>query len=89
MTVRVPRYTAEEAARRGDEIYNRSVKASVEPDHAGEYVAIDIETGAWEMDTDQMTAGDKMFARNPDAQIWMMRVGSPYLHRIGGGRRIR
>lgn len=85
MTAHIPRYTKEEAARLGDEIYNRDIRAQVEPDHRGKYIAIDIETGTWEMDADEIVAGDRLRARIPDAQTWMTRVGYGYIRRFGAG----
>jgi hypothetical protein len=86
MTVRQPRYPLEEFARRGDEIYERDIRADVEPQHNGEIVAIDIDTGAWELDADEDAAADRLEARLPDAQIWVLRVGSRYVRRFGAGR---
>ena len=84
MTVRQRRYPKEEFARRGDEIYERDVRPQVEADNTGKYVAIDIETGAWEMDASELAAGDRL--RLPDAQTWMTRVGYGYIRRFGAGR---
>ena len=86
MTLRQPRYSKEEAARRGDEIYERDIRSQVEPDHNGKIVAIDIETGDWEIDADEVAASKRLEARNPDAQIWVVRVGSRYVRRFGAGR---
>ncbi len=87
MVVRQPRYTKEDFARRGDEIYNRDIRPLVETkENKGRFVAIDIETGQWEMDVDEIIAGDRLFARIPDAQTWMVRVGYDYLRRFGAGR---
>ena len=86
MIVRQPRYTKEEAGRRGDDLYDRVVRSHVEPGHLGEVVAIDLDTGAWEVDPDEMTAAHRLETRLPDAQIWVVRAGSRYLTRIGGGR---
>ncbi len=47
------------------------------------FVAVDIETGAYEIDEDEFTAGEKLRGRVPDAQIWMVRVGSRTVHRLG------
>jgi sensor domain CHASE-containing protein len=85
MPIRQPRYSKEEAARRGDEIYDRNVRAQVEPQLNGEIVAIDLDTGAWEVDPDQDAAADRLEARLPDAQIWVVRVGSRYITRFGAG----
>lgn len=45
MTVKQPRYSKEEFARRGDEIYESVVRPQVEAGNRGKIVAIDIETG--------------------------------------------
>lgn len=47
--VRQPRYSKQEFARLGDEISERDIRPVVERDHQGKIVAIDIETGEWEM----------------------------------------
>ena len=86
MSIRQPRYTPEEASHRGDAIYDRDLRARLEPHHNGEIVAIDLDTGAWEVDTDQQTAAERLEARYPDAQIWVVRVGSRYLTRFAGGQ---
>jgi hypothetical protein len=86
MTARQPRYSKEEAARLGDEIYDRDVRAQVEPQHNGKIVALDLDTGAWEMDADEAVAAKRLEARHPDAQIWVVRVGSRYVRRFGAGR---
>ena len=81
-----PHYPLEEFARRGDEIYDRDISAQVEPAHNEEIVAIDLDTGAWEIDADEDAAADRLEARLPDAQIWVVRVGSHYVRRFGAGR---
>lgn len=90
MTVRQPRYPKEEFARRGDEIYNRDIRPQVETEqNKGKFVLIDIETGAWEMDADEMTASRRLDARISEPQVWMVRVGYPYVRRFGAGRNRR
>ena len=77
------RYPKEEFARRGDEIYER-IRRQVEPKNKGKFCAVDIETGEYEIAEDELEAGDKLQARIPQAQIWMVRIGSRYVHRLGG-----
>jgi len=48
MTIPQPRYSKEEFARRGNEIYESHVRTQVEEGNYGRIVAIDIETGAFE-----------------------------------------
>jgi hypothetical protein len=88
MLVRQPRYSKEEFARRGNEIYERDIRPVVESDNRGKYVALDIETGAWELDADALTACDRLIVRLPDCQTWLVRVGHAYIHRMGGPRRV-
>jgi len=85
MPIRQRRYSKEEFARRGTEIYERTIRPQVEAGNAGKIVAIDIESGAWEMDADEIAACARLEARCPDAQVWIMRIGSPYVRRFGGG----
>ena len=52
MRVPKPRYSKEEFARRGDEIYDQEIGPHIGPDDEGKFVVIDIETGAYEIDHD-------------------------------------
>ena len=78
-----PRHSKEEFARRGDLIYERDIEPRVGPEDRGKYVVIDIETGAFEIDANDIEATHRLRARVPDAQIWLRRVGSPYARRYG------
>jgi hypothetical protein len=78
------RYSKEEFARRGDEVYDTQVRPHLKAEDEGKFAAIDIESGAYEIDEDELEACDKLSARVPNAQIWMVRVGSRYVHRFGG-----
>lgn len=82
-----PRYSKEEFARRGDEIYEHDIHSQLGPDDEGKFVVIDIETGAYEVDRDEIVASDRLLARRPDAQVWLRRVGSRYARRFGALRR--
>ncbi len=83
MTVRQPRYSKEEFARRGDEIYESQVRAAlqmpqgsqVEADNFGKIVAIDIETEAFAIADDSLTAAKQLLTHNPDAQTFCIRIG--------------
>jgi hypothetical protein len=50
MPTQQPRYSAEETAQRGDEIYERDIRAQLEETHHGKVVAIDIDRGAYIVD---------------------------------------
>lgn len=83
MTVRQPRYSTEEFSRRGHEIYESRIRQQVEKDNHGKIVAIDIETGAFEVADDSLTAAKQLLTRCPDAQIFGIRIGHRAVHRFG------
>ena len=78
-----PRYSREEFARRGDEIYERVLRSTLEGGNEAKFVAIDIETEAYEVGADELAASDRLLARVPNAQIWLRRIGSRFAHRFG------
>jgi len=83
MVVRQPRYSKQEFARRGHEIYDSQVRPQVEEGNHGKIVAIDIETGAFEVADDSLTAAKQLLIRFPDAQILGIRIGHRAVHRFG------
>lgn len=83
MTVRQKRYSKEELARRGKELYESSIQQQIEAGNEGRIVAIDIETGVFEVAKDSLTASDQLLEQYPNAQIWFVRIGHRAVHRIG------
>lgn len=83
MQIQRPRYSAEETARRGKEIYSK-IREIVDPGNDGKILAIDTETGEYEIDDDQIAACDRLTARLPDPQIYCMRIGYRNIHWFGG-----
>ncbi|MDY0168718.1 MAG: hypothetical protein RBS80_19370 [Thermoguttaceae bacterium] len=78
------RYGKEELARRGQALYENDVLPKLTANDDGKFAALDVESGAYEIDRDKLAACDRLRARLPDAQIWMVRVGSRYVSRFGG-----
>jgi hypothetical protein len=87
MAVRHPRLSKEEHARRGTEIYERRIRPQLEAGNHGRIVAIDVETGEFELGDNTLQAADRLLARCPDAQIWFVRIGHRGVHRFGSGKR--
>ena len=83
MAVRQPRYSKEEFARRGNEIYESQVRQQVEEGNKDRIVAIDIETGAFEIADTPVVAVDQLYKRYPDAQPWVIRIGHRAVFRFG------
>ena len=82
MTVGELKYSKEEFAQRGNEIYETQICPQVEEGNHGRIIAIDIETGAFKLAKDTITASDKLLERYPDAQIWLIRIGYKGVHRF-------
>lgn len=83
MTAQAPRYSMEEFVERGQFRYEQDIRPLIETDNKGKIVAIDIETGEYEVAENTLTASDRLYARIPDAQIWCVRIGHRGVHRIG------
>jgi hypothetical protein len=64
MTVRQPRYSKEEFARRGDEIYEFQERSQVEADNHGKIVAINLEAGDFEVNASAIASCDRLEARH-------------------------
>lgn len=77
-------YTSKEVASRGEAIYRREIRDRVDPKHKGKFLVIDIETGEYEMNADDLVATKCLLAKPPDAVIYGLQIGSPTAYRIGG-----
>ena len=71
-----------EEARRGQEAFDQFVKPKLRPDDIGKFVAIDIQSGSYEIDADDYQATGRLMARLPGARIWLLRAGHPTTYRI-------
>ncbi len=80
---RRPAYSKEEHARRGDDLYEKRLRAQIEPGNDGKIVAIDIDSGEYEIAEKVLAASQRLLARLPNAQIWCVRVGHRSVHRFG------
>jgi hypothetical protein len=79
-----PQYPREEILRRGRELYERKIRPQVEPEHEGEFLAVNIETGAWMLGEDGLTASKRLLARESEAVVCLLRVGYATAYKIGG-----
>ena len=76
-------YTSEVIAVRGKEIYQQQIRDKVEPKHKGKFLSVDIETGNYEIDTDDLSPTIRLLEKRPDAVIYSLRIGFQAAHRIG------
>ena len=77
------KYTSEFVVARGKEIYHQQIQDQVEPEHKGKFLSVDIETGDYEIDTDDLSPTMRLLAKRPDAVIYSLRIGFDAAHRMG------
>ena len=83
MSTSNPRRTPDELASLGRNIYDKQIRPALRPEDHGKFVAIDVETGDFEMDEDDYAAVTRLRSRIPTADIWLVRAGYPTTCRIG------
>ena len=77
-------YTSKEVASRGEAIYRREIRNKVELNHKGKFLVIDIETGEYEMNIDDLVATKRLLVKHPNAVVYGLQIGFPTAYRIGG-----
>jgi len=83
MSVHQPRYSKEEFAQRGNALYENQIREQIEAGNKGKIVAIDIESGQFEVADTGLAAVKSLYARCPDAQPWCVRIGIGPVVRFG------
>ena len=83
MAVRQRRYSKEELARRGQELYDSGIRQKVEANNNGKIIAIDIETGYFEVNETIVSVTNLLFQKYPNAQPWIIRIGHRAVYHFG------
>ncbi|MDQ3816054.1 MAG: hypothetical protein M3347_19265 [Armatimonadota bacterium] len=71
-----------EVSRRAHQIYDEQIRAQVEPAHIGKFIAVDVDTGEWEMDADMLVASKRLKTERRES-VFLLRVGYPAAVSIG------
>jgi hypothetical protein len=74
----------EETIARGKQIYDEKLKAVLEPEQIGRYVAIDPETERYFLGDTSAEALVAAHGALPDSRFYLARVGYKAAHTIGG-----
>ena len=82
-------YTAQEVELRGEALYAQHIRDKVHPQHQGKFLVIDIETGDYEIDADDLAAAKQLLANHPNAVIYGLRIGYPAAYRMGSGLAVK
>lgn len=78
-----PRYTSAEIVQRGHTLYEQQIRTQVETQHAGAFLILDVETGDYEIDAEDVRALQRAKAKHPDGAFYIVRIGSPTAYRLG------
>jgi hypothetical protein len=73
----------DEIARRGQELYERDLRAVVEPEHTDRVIAIDISSGAYALGDSVLEATARLREDRPAAVSYCRRVGPRPLRSFG------
>jgi hypothetical protein len=80
-----PMPSGREIAKRGQNIYDRSIRSQVETlENMGKIISIDIETGNYEIDDNLLESSSRLQSQFPDAIIWAERIGFNAVYAVGG-----
>lgn len=86
MPTALPRHTPEDLARLGSDVFEHSVRPMLRAEDEGKFVAIDIQTGEYEVDDDDYSAVARLRSRNSKAEIWLAKIGQPAAYQIRRAR---
>lgn len=77
-------YIEDETVRRGQMLYEQKISAATdEPENRGKMLVINVDTGEYEMDDDDVVAAKRAKARFGEAALFTMRIGYPAAYRLG------
>lgn len=68
----------------GKRFYEENLKAILEPQHNGEFVAVEPYSEKYFVDKDSTQVALKALAEMPDKKFYFARIGYQYAHKIGG-----
>lgn len=79
------RYSVEEIAHRGKDLYQKHIRSLVETEeNIGKIVSVDIETGDYYIGIDVLQAAESLHQARQDAVIWSERIGYDAVYALGG-----
>jgi hypothetical protein len=79
-------YTLEEIGDIAEAIYRREIRDKVMPQHKGKFLILDIKSGDYEVNEDDLKAEEALRARRPDGVFFEFRIGYRSAYKFGGGR---
>ncbi len=79
--------SSHDIAARGQALFERKVLPGLDASAHGQFVALDVETGEYEIDRDELAALKRARGKRPGAPLYLLRVGHPTAYRVGKASR--
>ena len=79
-----PESKPSELIKLGKKFYEEKLKPILEPEHNGEYIAIEPYSEKYFLDKNSTQVALKAVAEMPGKKFYFARVGYEYAHKIGG-----
>ncbi len=77
-------YSESEIIQRGKRLYEQTIRVAIDEEQSkGKLLVINIETGEYEMDADDVVAAKRSKARFGEAALFTMKIGYPSAYRLG------
>ena len=70
-----PTFSKEEIAARGKALYEQTLRGKIEANNLDKFIIIDVETGDYEIDSDDFAASDRAHQKHPNGAFYGMRIG--------------
>ena len=70
-----PNFSKEEIAARGKALYEQTLRGKIEANNLDKFIIIDVETGDYEIDSDDFAASDRAHQKHPNGAFYGMRIG--------------
>lgn len=78
-----PRFTSDEIAERGQALYEGKIRDDMAASDRGKFLVLDIETGAYEIDRNELAALKRARARRPEGAFYVLRIGYAAAYGLG------
>ena len=78
-----PRFSSEQIAERGQALYEQTIRRSLGSSAHGKFLVLDVESGEYELDSDELAAVKRARKKHPGAAFYVLRVGHPTAFRLG------
>ncbi len=69
------RFTVEEIRQQAEEIYRHKIRSNLSADDKGKFLVVDVLSGDYEVDEEDLSAADILKARRPNGKFSGLRVG--------------